>query len=131
MKTWDDWTDEDLSHAILIAIHGEVINFFTLSDCKTYIYDCGVIGESFYRVDLIDINNPADMWPIIVESKISLIMIRGGYQAVNKDWDYIDLSGHDDINDCCIDPEALQYGHINPLRAAAIVFLMMNGVNPE
>ena len=115
MKTWDDWSDEDLSHAILIAIHGEVINHFCLSDDKTYVYDCGVIGDSFYRVDLIDINNPADMWPIIIENAIT----------INRDTCQVHVSSYfsENIN-VSVQPR-------KALRAAAIVFLMMNGVNPE
>lgn len=125
MRSWDDWSDEDLSYSILITIHGEVINHFCLSDCKTYVYDCGVIGESFYCVDLIDINKPADMWPIIVTNGI----------GVEKET----IPFCDDFNemiesDCweashCI--RNISYSHINPLRAAAIVFLMMNGVTPN
>ena len=116
MKTWDDWIDEDLSHAILIAIHGDIINHFCLSDCETYVYDCGVTGENFHRVDLIDINNPADMWPIIIGNRIDIYFDDFGYAEACKSWNY---------------GQGLEFKDKNPLRAAAIVFLMMNGVNPE
>lgn len=114
MESWDDWSDEDLANQILVVMHGEVINLFTLSDCKTYVYDCGVIGESFYRVDLIDINKPADMWPIIVNSRITI----APYQDESQGW----FATTD--TSFFVDNE-------NPLRAAAIVFLMMNGVTPN
>ena len=120
MKTWDDWSDEDLSHAILIATHGEVINHFCLSDDETYVYDCGVIGDSFYRVDLIDINNPADMWPIILENNIVITPCMGlniGDATCYSEHQNPVISEFNDNS--------------KALRAAAIVFLMMNGVNPE
>lgn len=122
MKTWDDWSDEDLSHAILIAIHGEVINHFCLSDCETYVYDCGALGESFYRVDLIDINKPADMWPIMLENGIGIVAENGKLiGATTSSQQYYEPYG--DI--------IYSYDHENPTRAAAIVFLMMKGVKPE
>lgn len=128
MKTWDDWTDEDLANQILVVIHGEVINFFTLSDCKTYVYDCGVIGESFYRVDLIDINNPADMWPIILGNGISLINDKGFYYATSNCYETFEPHGLG-VADGYFYSKAENKSKL--LRAAAIVFLMMNGVNPE
>lgn len=106
---YEEMSDYELSCEIMDAIHGEQIKNWCLSDCEKYIYDCGPIGEDFHKIDMFDINNPADMWPIIFEHGISLL------QQDNEDgwcafrWD-------DDNAECW---------HKNPLRAAAIVFLMM------
>ncbi len=53
-------------------------------------------------------NNPADMWPIIVENKISLI------NHDDEDWFAFQWVSND-----------AECWHKNPLRAAAIVFLMI------
>lgn len=60
-------------------------------------------------------NNPADAWPIIVENEISLIS-----RCANGEWKAQLHLGREDIFDSyasCWDK--------NPLRAAMIVFLMM------
>ncbi|HBY5222935.1 TPA: DUF2591 domain-containing protein [Klebsiella pneumoniae subsp. ozaenae] len=60
-------------------------------------------------------NNPADAWPIIVENEISLIS-----RCANGEWKAQLHLGREDIFDSyasCWD--------INPLKAAMIVFLMM------
>ena len=65
-------------------------------------------------------NNPADAWPIIVENKISL-----NWAEVEKSW-CAHVGGV--MTDGCwcwdYDPDHHQ-DNINPLRAAMIVFLMM------
>ena len=62
-------------------------------------------------------NNPADMWPIVFDNDISLISAGGdkGYYANNG---YLHHSGS-------IFDDTAEYYSENPLRAAAIVFLMM------
>lgn len=65
-------------------------------------------------------NNPADAWPIVVENKISLVWIAEtsrwcashGGNAEREYW------GWDECPD-------VYHESINPLRAAMIVFLMM------
>ncbi|MHD0451549.1 phage protein NinX family protein [Serratia nevei] len=56
-------------------------------------------------------NNPADAWPIIVGSKIN---IRFGAEGMACEAQFMQY-GH----------ESVEYYHVNPLRAAMIVFLMM------
>lgn len=116
MKTWDDLSDLEISKNI-----GFIVG--SLPKGKT---------ESFYEKKCPDYcNNPADMWPIIVENGISLVKLKNGYQAVSSNWNYMDITSYDYINDYNIGgDEVHQYGDKNPLRAAAIVFLMMNGVKP-
>lgn len=56
-------------------------------------------------------NNPADAWPIIVGSKIN---IRFGAEGMACEAQFMQY-GH----------ESVEHYHANPLRAAMIVFLMM------
>ena len=87
----------------LRAFKGRVL--FDLTD-----EDDDVFGEVDYC------NIPADMWPIIIQNNIELSpLYRGEWCAsVVNNYTY----NEDPIYD-------LQHAHANPLRAAAIVFLMM------
>lgn len=111
---YEEMSDFELSCEVMYAIHGEHIKNWCLSDCETYIYDCGSIGEDFHKIDVFDINNPADMWPIILENKIT------------TEWCF------DDDWRATVDNQfqagafnRFQSFSKNPLRAAAIVFLKM------
>lgn len=57
-------------------------------------------------------NNPAHMWPIIVDNRIALIPFYNDWIAKR-------------VDDCEIACHEFQFMDRNPLRAAAIVFLMM------
>ena len=65
-------------------------------------------------------NNPADTWPIIIENKIALI-----WYETEKKWS---ASGFYRMEDGCWEwdysPDEY-FSDENPLRAAMIVFLMM------
>lgn len=66
-------------------------------------------------------NNPADAWPIIVGKKLSII---------NADDKWLCVPEDEPINDVTGDAVHMIYSgdgveHENPLRAAMIVFLMM------
>lgn len=117
MKTWDDWSDSEISKRI-----GIILN----------IVRKGKVGNYYARCCPDYCNSWADIGPIIDDNGISLIKVKDGYLAVSQNWDYIDLNGDSDIENYCIGlSDTSCYGHQNPLRASAIVFLMMNGVNPE
>ncbi|MEP8944681.1 phage protein NinX family protein [Enterobacter ludwigii] len=60
-------------------------------------------------------NNAADAWPIIVRSKIN---IRFGAEGMACEAQFIQY-GH----------ESVEFYHVNPLRAAMIVFLKMRDAN--
>lgn len=68
-------------------------------------------------------NNPADAWPIIVGQKLSLI---------NADDEWLCVPGDTAVDGTTGDEVQMIYSgdghvHANPLRAAMIVFLMMQG----
>lgn len=66
------------------------------------------LNETYHRIPDY-CNSPADMWPIIVDNGISLLQ-----QDNEEGW-------------CAFrwDNDNAEFWHKNPLRAAAIVFLMM------
>lgn len=71
-----------------------------------------IFGDSWqkeYALSKWDFNNPSDTWPIIVENKINIDFQYGEWPAAEYS-EYI-------------------YTDKNPLRAAMIVFLLMNGGN--
>lgn len=84
-------------------------------DCsseKKEVYSAGIDGGEFLPNGYFDpCNNPADAWPIIVKNKISIISMYSG-----KDCWQVD-AGEDE--------EFVLRAQDNPLRAAMIVFLMM------
>lgn len=106
----------------VLAIFNPDINHMCLSGDNTCFYDCGPTGEGWNQIDILDYcNSPADAWPIIVNNEIALLP-SGGF-----DWVAISgltLNGYssyiDRRLDCCI-----KHSDTNPLRAAMIVFLMM------
>ena len=66
-------------------------------------------------------NNPADAWPLVVENDIALL------PSCGFDWVAISgltLNSHSSYIDERLD-DCLRHSDMNPLRAAMIVFLMM------
>ena len=61
-------------------------------------------------------NNPNDAWPIILENKVCL-----DYNYMKSEWlaSIFLFNGVDDF-------DQYESKHVNPLRAACIVFIMMN-----
>ena len=65
-------------------------------------------------------NNPSDAWPIIVEYQISIAKYKG-----SEEWDAHGGGVCVDYDHCIISNSDCSYSNKNPLRAAMIVFLMM------
>lgn len=101
---FENMSDEELSGAMMVAIHGEDINHWCLSDCRKFAYHCGTDGSGYYEVDIIDINNHDHMWPIM--ERCGMVLTIDGTVCIPK---Y-------KIKHRC---------ESKILRAAAIVFLMM------
>ena len=85
-------------------------------------------GRGGYWVTYFDINNPADMWPIMLEHGVSVINLKNTTQWIAC----VDA----EFNNICMSPDGNDNGisafyakhecyHTNPLRAAAIVYLKM------
>jgi hypothetical protein len=110
--TWDDWSDKEIGFALTTLIND--VNGWSLSEDGSVFYHCGIDGSGYFSVEVIDINNPADMWPVIQEKRISIYPSEGPdfmpWQAGCK---------------------SIMVTDKRPLRAAAIVLLMMKGVKPD
>lgn len=76
--------------------------------------------DDYYGKDYC--NNPADMWPIILENDISLINDKGFYYATNNCYETFEPHGLG-VADGYFYSKAEDKSKL--LRAAAIVFLMM------
>lgn len=90
-----------------------------------FIY-CDPTGENCQRIKPRDYcNNPSDAWPIILENEISLTKES---ESLNVNWhaDVIERIREDAVNESLFTCEtSLHHYNENPLRAAMIVYLMM------
>lgn len=111
-------SDFDVNCEVLSIIHPD-INHMCLSGDKSCFYDCGPTGDGWHQIDIPDYcNNPADAWPVIVKNGISLYHNHGSWQAEMEYSSPIGAFGTDEICSKFVE-------HKNPLRAAMVVFLMM------
>ena len=67
-------------------------------------------------------NNPADAWPIIVANKISIVSLDNKWIAAPVDTVIDGITGDSEV---CFYASSDAVFDVNPLRAAMIVFLMM------
>lgn len=106
MKTWDDWSDKDVNKAV---------------EKITGMYCEDVDGRYVQTCDYC--NNWSDIGPIIVDYGICLTSPTKGRKTANWSASWNEDGGRWSSGD-------IVFGDKNPLRAAAIVFLEMNGVKP-
>lgn len=67
-------------------------------------------------------NNPEDAWPIIVRNKISIVSLDNKWIAAPTDTVIDGITGDSEV---CFYASSDAVFDVNPLRAAMIVFLMM------
>lgn len=92
------------------------------SSDKKEVYLAGIDGGEFLPNGYFDpCNNPADAWPIIVGKKLSLINADDKWLCVPEDEPIDGVTG--DAVHMIYSGDGVE--HENPLRAAMIVFLMM------
>ena len=111
MKDYSEMSDNEINQCMTAVVDG--CENWCLSDDESCFYDCGIDGNQFYEVKIKDYcNNPSDAWPIIVENGVCITSPavdgerwRAMIYTSNKNYSWSDR---------------------NPLRAAMIVFLMMN-----
>lgn len=114
-KSWDDWSDFELSVAVaeLISEDGAIDIRGGEVNIHQYHNELCVGWRSF------SVNNWADMGQLIVGNEICICKVGDNWMASNlKPSELGDYQVH-----------TFKY-HKNPLRAATIVFLMMKGVKP-
>lgn len=115
MTDYSKMSDKEINKRVAFALGcKEVMPDIFMDDNRRYEFDKpkNKSGNRFY---FDPCNNPADAWPIIAGNEISLIS-----RCANGEWKAQLHLGKDDIFDSyasCWD--------INPLKAAMIVFLMM------
>ena len=83
-------------------------------------------GANWFKFDAC--NNHNDMWPIIVDNGISTINLKGTTQwfaCSQVEFETICMSPDGSDNGISAFYTKYEYHNTNPLRAAAIVFLMM------
>lgn len=119
-KSWDDWTDLEVNKSIAIAKGQKVIQQSMFNIGRVWAIE-GWDGGIYKIPDYC--NSWADMGPIIANSKIDLTY-EGGFRMEWESSHIKHLSEYD------VDVIGSNY-HVNPLRAAAIVFLEMNGAKPN
>lgn len=109
MKDYAAMSDFEINCEAL-SVFSPCIKHMCLSADNSCFYDCGPTGDGWYQIGIPDYcNNPADAWPIIIGSMISVRPVGGdghlweasGMEGMKADYDK------------------------NPLRSAMIVFLMM------
>ncbi|MCK1065029.1 phage protein NinX family protein [Pluralibacter gergoviae] len=120
---YDKMSDFDIAEAVLLAMGARKFN--SEVDVTMYVLgeenerkDVGVGASKKFAFD--PCNNPADAWPIIAEKRIAIIpdaaagewVAFNGFSLYEGDWMFAS------------DPATHANGK-NPLRAAMVVFLMM------
>ncbi len=117
MKDYSEMSDHEINKAVAKASG--------LNIQERSVFNVGripVVVKSFCGVEeLISIpdycNNPSDMWPLIVENGICITSPIKPREKWTASW-FVE-GGNWSINDAT-------FSEKNPLRAAAIVFLMLN-----
>lgn len=115
MTDYSKLSDFEINCEVL-AVFNPDIKHMSLSGDNSCFYDCGPTGDGWNQIDIPDYcNNPADAWPIIVSKKICIA--------------FDVFAEPDDGGGWVASPayyiEGERIRHDNPLRAAMIVFLMM------
>lgn len=118
MIDYSKWSDAQISQKVFFWVNGDILpngGLAHISNDSFFYFGSNGLKKSFDPC-----NNPADAWPIILENRISIMQeikcdcaAFGGFSMHH--------SGQADWDVCACDK--------NPLRAAMIVFLMMQEEN--
>lgn len=115
MTDYSKLSDFEINCEVL-AVFNPDIKHMSLSGDNSCFYDCGPTGDGWNQIDIPDFcNNPADAWPIIVSKKICIAFDVFAEPDDGGGW----------VASPAYYVEGERIRHDNPLRAAMIVFLMM------
>jgi hypothetical protein len=123
MSEWQDKTDPEINKAVTRLEND--LDGWELSSCGKFFYMWSGGGRVKTQIPVNDYcNNPSDSWPIIFDNRISVEYDRSEGLWISHSGDY--LMGH------FVSESRYRYQirDKNPLRAAMIVYLEMNGVKP-
>lgn len=117
MKNYEAMSDNELN-TMVADLRGGYAGNVHGSESKVKVSDPDSGGLFYMEVDYC--NNPSDAWPIILEYQISIAK----YEWIEK-WDAHGGGVCVDYDHCIISNSDCSYSNKNPLRAAMVVFLMM------
>lgn len=60
---------------------------------------------------------------LAIEHGVSVLKLSDGYVAISKDYDWIDVSSHDEVEGACIGENCYVVHDKNPLRAVVICLI--------
>lgn len=111
----------------LIAKRTQKVGDFTQARGFTFIHEYGNPVADFGALclgwkEFDPCNNPADAWPIIVGNKVSIVSLDNKWLAAPTETVIDGITGDSDV---CFYASSDAVFDANPLRAAMIVFLMM------
>lgn len=107
----------------VLAVFNPDIKHMSISGDNSCFYDCGPTGDGWNQIDIPDYcNNPADAWPIIIDNKISIVSLDNKWIAAPVDAVIDGITGDSEV---CFYASCDAVSDANPIRAAMIVFLMM------
>lgn len=109
MKNYSEMSDFEINCELLAVIEPDVAHMQLSADQKSF-YHCGCDGNGFYETVIPDYcNSWADAGPIIEKNELGIVKVPNGWCAT-----------HDADEHC-----GVYTVDKSPLRAAMIVFLMM------
>ena len=117
MKNYEKMSDYELN-MMVADLRGGYAGDVHGSESMVKVKDPESCGLFYVEVDYC--NNPSDAWPIIMEYQISIVK----YEGPEK-WDAHGGGVCVDYDHCIISSSDCSCSNKNPLRAAMIVFLMM------
>lgn len=118
MTDYSQMSDQEINQEVTCILNPDAQKMALIGDGSCF-YDCGPDGNGFYEIPILDYcNNPADAWQIILKNGINVFtdMIPHGLLGQAR----ASVVSHEPPN--C---EFIIANDANPLRAAMIVFLMM------
>ena len=129
MKTWDDWSDFEISNKITELKNNRDMTR-NIKIMGLWHRSCAYVAQGVKFVDIGGefkwvpcanyCSDPSAMWSIILKNNIVVTPCMGANIG--------DATGYSEHQNHVISEFD---DNSKALRAAAIVFLMMNGVNPE
>lgn len=120
MSKWQDKSDFEINKAaFLLAAKEGLVNFEDLMEKQNPNRNGVMYGDGANWYEWDGCNNPADAWPIILDNGICINSMPGGDFTL---W-YAHDKFHTNVDSAIYDE--------NPLRAAMIVYLEMNGINSK
>lgn len=122
-------SDFEINNLVAISLGAKVTDSYRVGEERETVYyslfdDEFAIRRGFGNIneDFDPCNKPADAWPIIIDNKISIVSLDNKWIAAPIDTVIDGVTGDSEV---CFYASSDAVFDVNPLRAAMIVFLMM------